>query len=47
MHKNMVKKLKIAIRNVRRDANDAIKKDKELPEDEQETNIRRITKINR
>ena len=36
---------KIAIRNVRRDANDAIKKDKELPEDEQKQTLEESQKL--
>ena len=36
---------KIAVRNVRRDANDAIKKDKELPEDEQKQTLEESQKL--
>mgnify|MGYP000644155899 CR=1 FL=1 len=50
--KEMVKKVnkiaeeeKIAIRNIRRDANDATKKDKELPEDVSKDTINEIQKV--
>ena len=36
---------KVAIRNVRRDANDAIKKDKELPEDEKKQTLEESQKL--
>ena len=36
---------KIAVRNVRRDANDAIKKGKELPEDEQKQTLEESQKL--
>ena len=36
---------KVAIRNVRRDANDAIKKDKELREDEEKAELEESQKL--
>ena len=41
----IAEEVRIAVRNIRRDANDAIKKDKELPEDEKKQTLEESQKL--